>query len=58
MAIFPRAEHGIYEYETGADGERVDTRNAAGYLAMMRDFAQDGRLHGVYGDSKVTLPRR
>jgi hypothetical protein len=58
VAMFPRAEHGIYEYETGADGERVDTRNAAGYLAMMRDFARDGRLHGVYGDSTVTLPRR
>jgi dienelactone hydrolase len=58
VAMFPHAEHGIYEYETGPNGERTDTRNAAGYLAMMRDFARDGRLHGAYGASTVTQPRR
>jgi pimeloyl-ACP methyl ester carboxylesterase len=56
LALFPRAQHGIYEYETKADGERINTRNSDGYFAMMRDFARDGRLHGSYGDSRVTYP--
>jgi uncharacterized protein len=53
LAIFPHAEHGIYEFETEPDGERVDTRNADGYFAMLRDFARDGRLKGRYGASVV-----
>jgi pimeloyl-ACP methyl ester carboxylesterase len=57
LAIFPHAEHGIYEFETEPDGERVNTRNADGYFAMMRDFARDGRLKGLYGASVVTLPK-
>lgn len=56
LAIFPHAEHGIYEFETKPDGERENTRNADGYFAMIRDFARDGRLTGSYGDSIVTLP--
>jgi pimeloyl-ACP methyl ester carboxylesterase len=44
LAIFPHAEHGIYEFETKPDGERDDTRNADGYFAMLRDFARNGRL--------------
>jgi uncharacterized protein len=57
LAVFPRAEHGIYEFETEPDGERVNTRNADGYFAMMRDFARDGRLKGRYGASVVTFPK-
>ena len=58
VALFPRAEHGIYEYETRPNGERVSTRNADGYFAMIRDFARDGRLRAApYGASVVTLPR-
>jgi dienelactone hydrolase len=57
LAVFPHAEHGIYEFETEPDGGRVDTRNADGYFAMMRDFARDGRLKGSYGASIVTLPK-
>ena len=57
LAIFPHAEHGIYEFETKADGERDDTRNADGYFAMLRDFARDGRLKGPYGTSIVTSPK-
>ncbi|MGA7292440.1 MAG: hypothetical protein WBW85_07880, partial [Terriglobales bacterium] len=54
LAIFPHAEHGIYEFVTKPDGERDDTRNADGYFAMLRDFARDGRLKGSYGASVVT----
>jgi pimeloyl-ACP methyl ester carboxylesterase len=57
LAIFPHAEHGIYEFEIGPDGERANTRNADGYFAMMRDFARDRRLKGPYGTSAVTLPK-
>jgi pimeloyl-ACP methyl ester carboxylesterase len=57
LAIFPHAEHGIYEFETKPDGERVDTRNADGYFAMLRDFARDGRLKGPYSASIVTSPK-
>jgi uncharacterized protein len=58
VALFPRAEHGIYEYEINAAGERDTTRNSDGYFAMMRDFIRDGRLSGRYGDSTVTLPKQ
>lgn len=44
VALYPGADHGIYEFETGQDGTRVSTRNPDGYFAMMRDFIRDGRL--------------
>jgi pimeloyl-ACP methyl ester carboxylesterase len=56
VAIFPRTEHGIFEYETAATGERADTRNADGFFAMIRDFALQGSLHGSYGSSVVRPP--
>ncbi len=57
VAVYPGAEHGMTEFEIGPDGERVSTRYARDYFAMMRDFAHDGRLHGSYGDAEVTRPR-
>lgn len=57
LAIFPHAEHGIYEFETNPDGERVDTRNSDGYFRMMRDFIIDGKVSGAYGSSSVDKPR-
>jgi hypothetical protein len=51
VAVFPRAEHGIFEYETAADGTRLSTRNSDGYFAMMRDYILEGRLRGGYGSS-------
>jgi pimeloyl-ACP methyl ester carboxylesterase len=52
-AVFPRADHGIYEYETKADGTRVSTRNPDGYFAMMRDFIRRGRVGKHYGASVI-----
>jgi len=43
LAMFPHADHGIYEYETGADGTRISTRNSDGYYRMMRDFIRNGK---------------
>ncbi len=57
LALYPHAEHGMTEYEIGSDGERVSTRYAAGYFAMMRDFAATGQLHGPYGASVITNKR-
>lgn len=54
LAVFPHAEHGIYEYETTADGERLDTRNPQGYFTMMRDFILDGGIGTQpYGSSTL-----
>jgi pimeloyl-ACP methyl ester carboxylesterase len=54
LAVYPGAEHGMTEFEIGPDGERVSTRYAPDYFAMMRDFARDGRLQDAYGKSTIT----
>lgn len=56
LAINPGAEHGMTEYETRPNGERVGTRYSPGYFRMMRDFARSGSLHGKYGSSTITGP--
>src|SRR5882724_267800 len=56
LALFPHAEHGMTEYELASNGERVSTRYAPGYFAMMRDFAQNGHVLGSYGSSVVVKP--
>ena len=57
LALFPHAEHGMTEYEVAPDGERVSTRYASGYFAIMRDFARNGRLSDSYGSSAVVEPK-
>ncbi|PWT78097.1 MAG: alpha/beta hydrolase [Acidobacteria bacterium] len=57
LALFPHAEHGMTEYEIASNGERVSTRYAPGYFAMMRDFARNGRLSGSYGASALVSPK-
>jgi len=57
-AMFPHAEHGIFEYETLPDGTRVSTRNAEGYFAMMCDYIRSGRLRARYGSSVISNPKR
>ncbi len=57
LALFPRAEHGMTEYEIASNGERISTRYAPGYFAMMRDFARNGHLAGSYGASMVFKPK-
>lgn len=39
-AVFANADHGMYEFETLPDGERVSTRQPAGYFPMMKNFIQ------------------
>lgn len=57
LALFPHAEHGMTEYEVAPNGERLSTRYAPGYFAMMRDFARNGQLSGTHGSSVVVKPR-
>ena len=57
LALFPHAEHGMTEYEVASNGERVSTRYAPGYFAMMRDFARNSQLSGTYGSSLVVKPK-
>ncbi|MCI3135246.1 alpha/beta hydrolase family protein [Phenylobacterium aquaticum] len=54
LAMFPGAEHGMTEYEIDSRGERVSTRFAPGYFAMMRDFARTGTLAAAYGQAAIT----
>src|SRR5207344_3134865 len=36
--VFPGADHGMYEFETRPNGERVSTRQPEDYFTLMRDF--------------------
>jgi hypothetical protein len=52
-AVFPHTDHGIYEYETKADGTRMSTRHPNGYFAMMLDFIRTGHVGKSYGTSMI-----
>lgn len=52
--VFPGADHGILEFETGSDGKRASTRHADGYLRMQADWIRNGRLdHAPYGNAQL-----
>jgi len=55
-ALFPNAEHGMYEFEVQPDGTRQSTRKPDGYMRMTLDFAR-GTLHAPYGDSQMSYPK-
>lgn len=40
--VFADADHGMYEFETRADGERISTRQPEHYFSLMRDFIIGG----------------
>jgi len=56
--VFPRTEHGIYEYENAPDDARLSTRQPDGYFRMMCDFIRDGAIGRRYGDAQISLPPR
>jgi len=41
--VFPDADHGMYEFETFPDGERVSTRQPERYLPLMINFVKGKR---------------
>jgi pimeloyl-ACP methyl ester carboxylesterase len=51
--IYPRAEHGMYEYEVNAAGERLSTRQPASYMRLMCDFARSGKIRTRYSDATI-----
>lgn len=57
LAVFPRTEHGIFEYEPGPDGERLSTRQPEPYFRMMADFVRQGRIAGDYPQVDIARPR-
>jgi uncharacterized protein len=54
VAVFPHAEHGIYEYETAEDGTRLSTRQPDGYFGLMEDFIFGRALKPAYGTAVLT----
>jgi hypothetical protein len=57
LSLYPQAEHGMTLFEIApGSGERLSTRFEPGYFAMIRDFAREGRLKGVYGDAEIARP--
>lgn len=55
VTVFPDAEHGMYEFETGPEGERLSTRQPAEYFPLMRDFILSSRP-GAAAGGRVTSP--
>ncbi|MET4726999.1 pimeloyl-ACP methyl ester carboxylesterase [Lysobacter enzymogenes] len=52
-ALFADADHGMYEFETAADGERLSTRQPDGYFRLMADFIRGERLQPRYGQASL-----
>jgi pimeloyl-ACP methyl ester carboxylesterase len=52
VVVYPRTEHGLYEYEVDAAGERLSTRQPATYLPLMQDFIR-GKLQSKDSDSEI-----
>jgi len=58
LSVYPQAEHGMTLFEIApGSGERLSTRFAPGYFAMIRDFAREGRLKSAYGDAEIARPK-
>jgi uncharacterized protein len=53
-AVFPDADHGMYEFETLPDGERVSTRQPEGYFLMMNDFIKGKFQASSYGSAEIS----
>jgi len=51
--VFADADHGMYEFETDAAGERVSTRQPDGYFRAMADFIRGERLQARYGQAAL-----
>jgi pimeloyl-ACP methyl ester carboxylesterase len=56
-AVFSNADHGMYEFETLADGERVSTRQPEGYFYLMKDFIEGKPLAASYGSAAMASRR-
>ena len=53
LVVYPRTEHGLFEYEVDAAGVRQSLRQPATYLPLMCDFIRAGRIGRRYADSAI-----
>lgn len=51
--VYPRTEHGMFEFQLDAAGERQSTRQPETYLPLMSDFIRRGAIRARYGDSTI-----
>jgi pimeloyl-ACP methyl ester carboxylesterase len=57
-AVFADADHGMYEFETLPDGERLSTRQPQGYFHLMKDFITAAPQGSGYGSAEIEAPTR
>jgi len=53
LVLYPRTEHGLFEFEVDAEGVRQSLRQPATYLPLMCDFIRAGRIGRRYGVSVI-----
>jgi uncharacterized protein len=53
VVVFPRAEHGMYEFETNELGKRSSTRRPEALLSLMTDFIMRGNIGAAYDGAHV-----
>lgn len=51
--VYRHVEHGLYEFETAPDGERLSTRQPASLLGLIAGFARDGTVPGAIAEADV-----
>jgi pimeloyl-ACP methyl ester carboxylesterase len=54
--LFPRTDHGMWEFTTDASGERQVTRITDGYLKLLADWIKRD-VRGTYGRAERLTPR-
>lgn len=54
--LFPRTDHGMWEFTTDANGERQITRITDGYLKLLADWIKRD-VRGPYGRAERLTPR-
>ncbi len=54
--LFPQTDHGMWEFTTGASGERQVTRITDGYLKLLADWIKRD-VRGTYGRARRLTPR-
>jgi pimeloyl-ACP methyl ester carboxylesterase len=55
IVVFPRTDHGMYEFTQAADGTRDVTRVTEGYYRLLGDWVKGG-LKPPYGAGRVLKP--
>jgi len=53
LVVYPLAEHGMYEFETAANEERLSTRQPSTWIPVMIEFARHGKIGSHYEGAQV-----